>query len=547
MNRSMACHVVMLPALSLLISTVRDARAAEVTFQLIDMETGRTTPAMVCITGTEKKQVALPPEGEVLQEPSHTRVFYQGVRFSDERNWIGPVRKMQGKGDNNDRSYVYEMRPSLPYWDEPVMYQTSGDFSIRLEPGRWRIAVEHGNEYIPVVEEFEIKAGEGPATRRIELKRWADMPGHGWWSGDVHVHHPIQEPAHQEFLLHYAQAADLHLVNVLEMGHHQGTDFKQQGFGKAARVIRGNFALVAGQEEPRSTFGHIIGLNLNGLVRDLSTYDFYDVAFRNIHKQSDALVGFAHFAWNGCDLPRGFPWYVTTGELDFIELMQFGMVNGADYYDYLNLGFRLSAAAGSDIPWGSTLGEVRTFVHTGRTFDVDKWFEGLKAGRTFVSNGPVIDFTVDGKLAGTELRKSPGEKVRVFARALSHEKIGVLKRLQVIGPDGVVEEAVNDDHDGELVIEMDVPVEPSGWLVASAVCANNALAHTSPVYLLVDREGTYSIKHAPAIIEKQLAGIARIEKEFGGKDDERSRGVIERLNKARAFYAELRGKLSAGE
>src|SRR5205823_12618366 len=62
---------------------------------------------------------------------------------------------------------------------------------------------------------------------------------------------------------------------------------------------------------------------------------------------------------NGCDLPRGFPMYVTTGEIDFVELLQFSRINPLDYYDYLNLGFRITAAAGSDVPWGSTLGEVR--------------------------------------------------------------------------------------------------------------------------------------------------------------------------------------------
>ena len=61
-----------------------------------------------------------------------------------------------GKGDNKDRSYVYESGPSLPYWREPVMYQVPGDFSIRLPTGRWRIAVEHGNELLsPLVGLFD--------------------------------------------------------------------------------------------------------------------------------------------------------------------------------------------------------------------------------------------------------------------------------------------------------------------------------------------------------------------------------------------------------
>src|ERR1051325_7435481 len=97
-----------------------------------------------------------------------------------------------------------------------------------------------------------------------------------------------------------------------------------------------------------------------------------------------------------------------------------------DYYDYLNLGFRITAAAGSDMPWGSTIGEVRTFVYTGKDFSVDNWFSGLKAGHTFVSNGPALFLEVDGKLPGTEIEKTIGSKVVVKAKALSHPGVGII-------------------------------------------------------------------------------------------------------------------------
>ena len=98
------------------------------------------------------------------------------------------------------------------------------------------------------------------------------------------------------------------------------------------------------------------------------------------------MVGFAHLAWNGCNLPRGFPWYVTTGEIDFVEVLQFSVINSMDYYDYLNLGFHLTAAAGSDMPWGSTIGEVRTYVYTGRRAELRQdrrsiWTSGLPRSR----------------------------------------------------------------------------------------------------------------------------------------------------------------------
>jgi hypothetical protein len=299
---------------------------------------------MACITDASSGEVRLPPGGQVCANASVVQEFYDGVKFNRDQEWIGTVRKTLGKGNNDDRSFVYGEQPSLPYWAEPVTYQTSGDFHIHLPAGRWRITASHGLEHIPVAEAFQT-TGSGELEKTLTLRRWIDLPALGWWSGDVHVHHPCLEPAHREYLLAYAVAEDVHVVNLLEMGHHTGVEFRQAGYGERFRVQQGDFALVSGQEDPRSTFGHIIGLNLQARVRDIATYDFYDVTFSGIRRQKGALVGFAHFAWNGCDLPRGFPWCVTSGQIDFVELLQFGKINRLDYADYLNLGFRLAAAA----------------------------------------------------------------------------------------------------------------------------------------------------------------------------------------------------------
>ncbi len=522
--------------------TVSCLSAATVHVRLLDAEISRITPAMVCIMGSDN-QVRLPPGGEIFTEPSSTREFYSGIEFDSDPNWIGPIRKMQGMGNNNDRSYVYELLPSIPYWEEPVMYQTSGNFTIQLPVGEWRIAVDRGLEYIPMVREFKV-IDEDPFMLSIDLKRWINLPDKGWWSGDVHVHHPTLNDHHRKFLLSYARACDLHLVNVLEMGHHQGTDFKQEGFGEEFRVHDDDYWLVSGQEEPRSTFGHIIGLNTTRLARDLETYDFYDLAFKRIHKQRGALVGFAHFSWNGCDLPRGFPWYVTTEGIDFIELLQFSKINTIDYYDYLNLGFKLTAAAGSDTPWGSTIGEVRTYVHTGPTLDIDAWFENLREGHTFVSNGPVLEFTVDNQLPGTELSRKSGDKVRIKAQVLSHPSIGVPKALTLVGNEGVIKEIANSGKASSLTFELEWEIHQSQWLVLSTVCDNNALAHTTPVYVKVDGRPTWCPVRGPAVIRKQLESIARIAGEFTPAGNVRAQGIQQRLTRAQAYYRKLLAQMN---
>jgi hypothetical protein len=542
MKKSLAHIIIFLLGIPSFLFAQADSRKA-VKITISEEDTHQITPAMVCITSIEDGNVRLPPFAEISYAPSETKSFYSGIEFKKNKEWIGPVRKMNGAGNNENRSYVYGLYPSLPYWSDPVMYQTSGDFSITLSPGKWKISIEHGNEYVPISETFEVSADAKELTKNYILKRWINLPKLGWYSGDVHVHHPTTKPQFKDFLLEYAKAEDIHLVNVLEMGHHLGTDFKQEGFGEKFRTCKGNICLVSGQENPRSQYGHIIGLNVKQLVYDTTDYDYYDLVFKKLHLQKGAIVGFAHFSWNGCDLPRGFPWYITTQQIDFVELLQFARLNSLDYYDYLNLGFRITAAAGSDVPWGSTLGEVRTYVYTGKEFSADNWFSGLKAGHSFVSNGPALLLNVDGKLPGAEIMKTKGSKVAIAVKANCHSKIGVINRVDIYNNDGLVMEKMNVDKSDVVSISLEHPLEKSQWIAAVVYCDNGAVAHTTPVYVIVDGKPTWDVKKAPEIIRTQLAGIGNIEQEEREKANP-DRGILERLQAARDFYHNLLAQIN---
>ena len=516
-----------------------------VSIQVLEADTRQITPVMVCITRIENEQVHVPPSGDSVGAPSEPGIFFQGVAFEEDNNWIGPVRKMSGPGKvNGARTYVYGSSPSLPYWKEPVMYQTSGDFTIDLLPGRWRISVEHGNEYIPVTEDFDVRSEDRDLRKTFLLKRWINLPQRGWYSGDVHVHHPTDQPAFREYLLAFAKAEDVHLVNILAMGHHGGIDFQQQGFGKAFRTCQGDICLVSGQEDPRSDFGHIIGLNIDQLVRDTSAYKYYDLVFKKLHQQPGALVGYAHFAWRGDGMPKGFPWYVTTRDIDFVELLQNTRINTLDYYDYLNLGFTITAAAGSDFPWGSTIGDARTLVYTGNEFSADGWFAGLQAGHSFVTNGPALFLEADGQLPGTQSTKARGATTRVKLKAISHPGIGTIRRIAIYNNDGLVVEKTNPEQADSLEITLAHRLDKSQWLAAMADCDNGAVAHTTPVYFIVDGEPTYDKKKAPGIIEKQLASIKEIRNEEQSKTVV-DQGILDRLTRAEEFYETLLQEIEA--
>ena len=520
-----------------------------VNFKTTESDTKKITPAMVCIENAETGEVVTPPYGKVVTTYSTVDDFVTGIMFSSDKNWIGPVRRTHGKGFGTDRSFEYDLAQPVPFWKAAALYQTSGNFSINLKPGKWLYSISHGYEYVPVLRQvLEVSKDEHEKTVDIVLKRWVDMPNAGWYSGDVHVHHPTTKLEFRQYLINFAKAEDLHIVNTLNMGYHHydgdaksGIDYEQQGFGKKYRTQEGRYCLVSGQEDPRSKYGHVIGLNLSKFVRDTMHYDYYDRVFEDIQSQKGALVGFAHLAFNGCEILRGLPWYITTNKIDFVELLQLTKINTPGYYDYLNLGFRLTAAAGSDLPWAATIGEVRTYVYTGKKYSPDKWFEGLKKGNSFVTNGPMVFFDCNGKLPGSEIKASKGEEVQIRLKVQSHIEIGLLSKIAIYNNDGLVAELTNPDNKQELVLNKKLNLTKSQWLVAVAHSNNKAVAHTSPIYVVVDGQPTWSVEKAPAIIAKQMQLIDNVATEATDS------GIVRRMNKARAFYRAMLKKMDVPE
>ena len=77
------------------------------------------------------------------------------------------------------------------------------------------------------------------------------------------------------------------------------------------------------------------------------------------------------------------------------------------YCHYLSAGFRIPASAGSANGVAKiALGYNRSYVYLGKQFSYETWLAGQRAGRNFVTNGPMLFVTVNGKRPGAVL---PGE------------------------------------------------------------------------------------------------------------------------------------------
>ena len=397
-----------------------------------------------------------------------------------------------------------------------IWWCVAGPFDIQLPPGDWEMNVRRGLEHVPETATFVIESGK-TVDQTIRPRRWVDMRQEGWYSGDDHVHARIMNDRDAENIMNWARAEDLHMSNIVKMGDIHRTFFPQRGFGSDFRVIHDDYVLSPGQECPRtSELGHTMAMNINEMVRDTDKYYLYDWIFDKVHAQG-GLTGYCHVLSNGFHVHRDMSMNILKGKVDFVELLQFGRLRTDLFYDFLNTGFKMTASAGSDVPWGGTVGEVRLYAYVGRNaFSADAWFEAVRAGRTFVTNGPMIEFRVEGALPGDEVklaRHEKGRQLRVKARAWGSAGRMLPVELEIIRHGEVVCKATPDsDSQSELVLDFEVDSEFGYWIAARAKGSDGSQAHTTPVYVVQEPLRFWKHEAAQELIASRLDSLAEIEK-----------------------------------
>ena len=363
----------------------------QLALEVVD-ETGERTPVLMRLTSVRGRRLFEPPNAVDLR-PLMNAVTGLPI-YGPGRGYLAPLPgPLAGR-----------------YWVVP------GPFEMALPEGEWEIHVWHGPEYRAVRRRVRVEPGEWTRVN-VRLERLVDMAQRGWTSGDDHVHARLMSSEDGARILAFARAADVRITNVLEMGDERRTYYDQRGFGPEFRVEEGGYWLIPGQEDPRSALGHAIGLNLRERVRDVTRYYENDRIAAEIHRQG-GLYGHTHVGPDACFVHREMALFTPLGIVDFNSVMQFTL--GTErYFDFLNLGYRMTASAGTDTPYGGTPGAVRLYAYTGPDFAPDRWFEAVRGGHTFVTNGPMVELTVNGALPGETIevdREHASLNIHVIAR-----------------------------------------------------------------------------------------------------------------------------------
>ncbi|MBI1916209.1 MAG: carbon-nitrogen hydrolase family protein [Planctomycetes bacterium] len=390
----------------------------------------------------------------------------------------------------------------LPFWHDHFV--CPGTARLELAPGRYTFEVDRGPEFRPSSGSFTLRA-RGSERLTVKLERLVDLSAEGWWSGELHVHRPLTDI---ELLM---QAEDLHFAPVITWWNNRNL-WAGQKLPASPLVRFGNrsYHVLAGEDEREG--GALLYFNLSrplaiaGASREYpSPLKFVEEARR--HKG----------VW--IDVEKPFWWdvpvWVASGQVDSIGLANNHMCrdrmyeseawgkprvverlppplgNGywsqEIYYHLLNCGLRLPPSAGSAsgvLP--NPVGYNRVYVQAGADFNEAKWWESLRAGRCFVTNGPLLRVEADGKPPGHvfTVPKDKGLALDVRVKLTSRDTIRFLEIIK----NGQVERKVAVKEWARTGTLGTLRFRESGWFLVRAIADNPKtfrFASTGPYYVEV--------------------------------------------------------------
>jgi hypothetical protein len=431
--------------------------------------------------------------------------------------------------------------------DEPHAY-IDGACEIALPPGPIHVAIDKGPEYRPLREEIDLLPGK--LALRFVIERWADLRAEGWYSGDTRSHFLSPHAALLE-----GAAEDLTVVNLLA----EECVLPSAGGGNYRTIS--NILAFSGQEPALERDGHLVVvntmnvqsldqlllLNCHRAVFPLSAggpgnSDTWTLAdwCDQCHRKGGLVIGEGFFG-----APPKFPRGelladLVLGKVDALQMDGFENPEvdrelGQEpllqaWYQWLDCGFRTPLVGGSGKDCNLTvLGSPRTYalLLPDQPFTYRNWIEAVRAGRTFVSNGPLLRFTVNGQPSGAVL-DLPATASRVTVRA-EVRSLAPLHRLEVVANNEVVAGADASGEPAAASVEAEVPLPRGGWLAARCWGPYDDAreqwhaAQSSPVYVQVEGRPPAPNPAALAALAESLQKGQREAAERGAGTDLRQR------------------------
>ena len=458
------------------------------------------------------------------------------------------------------RVHLKDARGKTPRLRDVVAWKDHFVFAnkvvLDLPPGRYTFEMESGPEFRRRRGHFELKRRDAD-SKEVRMVRFVDMKAEGWWSGETHIHRPIDDIP----LLMLAE--DLHVAPVITWWNKKNAWADKEPPAELLKRFDENryYHVMAGEDERGG--GALLYFNLEKPIDITKAEREYPspVTFLNEATEFDNVH---------VDLEKPFWWdaptWIATGEVDSIglahnhmwrsgvmnneawgrkrdELLYPGSIGNGRwttdiYYHVLNCGLRIPPSAGSAsgvLP--NPVGYNRVYVYCGEEFSYDAWWKGLREGKVIVTNGPLLRPFCEGHPPGHVFKGTNDQalELEITANLATQDPI---EYLEVVRDGKVVHEVRLSDlakNRGQLP---KLKFEQSGWFLVRAVTSNPdtyRFTSSGPWYVEFDGQRRVSKKSAQFFLD-WVYDRARSLKE---KDEAKRNELIAFHRHARDFWKNL--------
>ncbi|MBL8960050.1 MAG: CehA/McbA family metallohydrolase, partial [Gemmatimonadetes bacterium] len=391
-----------------------------------------------------------------------------------------------------------------------VYVHSPGSMVLDVPAGTVRVRATRGLA-TPVRETNTMVPAGRRVTTSVTLTPLWNAAAHGWVSSDLHFH--LNYGGYFDLLPRDLtlglRAEDVDVATPLLANlHHR---YEDQELWASRSAPRTSPLVVFGQEVRSHFLGHVGLLGTRDLFWPWTWGPGYDAYGRDDRSNAEPLAAaraqgglsaYVHpvdvndpFTTEGLAAPplNLIPDAVH-GRVDLLEIV--GLWNNSVgttelWYRLLNAGLDVMPSGGTDMMADlhrtMAVGTARVYVHPRGPLSWASYQAALKAGRSFVTTGPLLDLRVQGA--------RPGDVLPVAARA--EVSLGVHSALPVdsiaIVVNGVtVASAPAPAAPFSTTIRRTIPLPPGGWVAARVVggtvdrwpaMADRTFAHTAPIWI----------------------------------------------------------------
>ncbi len=386
-----------------------------------------------------------------------------------------------------------------------VFFYSPGEIEVEAPLGNLTISAVHGFSTIKQTQNITLE--EGTTTTELNLDKIWDANEEGWYSGDTHFHlnYGGTNQLDPEDILLELKAEDIDVAFPLVAN--LGNRFLEQDlFGWQNEEL----PIISFGQEVRSHFlGH---LNLIG-TKELywpwvwgPKYDIYGADDRlnaaplRFAREQGGLGGYVHPVGikdpfkegGGSSIPISL---VADAVLEEVDMLEVGCLwtdeigTAALWHEILNLGIPVALSAGSDVMNDlyrtMAIGATRMYAKPEGKLTVENYLEALKKGRSFMSNGPQILFTVEDYEVG-EVIKIKNNKANwklIVHSPVSYEKVEIF----VNGIAVITKKSKNGTSE---IYSGTIEIPKGGWVTARVsgdksewpMMDSYAFAESSPIW-----------------------------------------------------------------